>query len=286
MSATGFLRLNILAAGAVALSLAASGASLAETRGGGGAAALLLLLSSRDPPPVVAPHLDAAGSERRLVAPNKCEAEGEAELTRLARNRPVEEAFAFLPLDCIWIEIGVKKMRLTVQVERALIRQIVDHARVVVLYHTHGEAEGGGFSFPAYSDMLSMLVLDGPYMNDPRIDLRHRAVSASGVIEYRYTPSKAGLRTIERIISTGLGSFLGENLALSYATAGHLEEYLAAIRLCLAKEPIPQGRQQECFPLAAGDFVLEFRAHAKPPPSMKDAALRRDMARPDLAGSP
>lgn len=282
MSAAASLRKNILAV-AAALSLAASGASPAESRSGA-AAELLLLLSSRGPPPAVASRLDVdAHSGRRLVTLNKCQAEGEAELMRLAREGPTEEAFAFLPLDCIWIDVGVNQTRETVRMERALIRRIVEYAGVAVLYHTHTKSETGGFSFPAYTDMLSMLVLNGPYMNDPRIDVRHRAVSASGVIEYRYEPSEAGLRIIERIISTGLGGFMGENLALSYSTEGHLEDYLAAIRLCLANEPASEGRP-ECFPLAAGDFALEFRPHAQPPPSAKDAALRRETARPGLIG--
>jgi hypothetical protein len=198
---------------------------------------------------------------RRLVVPNKCEEAGEQELQLLARAANLEEAFAFVPDHCMWIEIGLDQTSLSVRIERAVIDSLVESFGRIVVYHVHSSAAGEAVGYlPGYTDLIGAVLINGRYLVDGGVEILHRAATPAGIFQYAFKPSEAGARLVELIFSSGLGRFAGENLLLSYAGPKHEREYHDAVRRCpalsMAEGAPPLGT---CFPMRAGDFVLQYR---------------------------
>lgn len=208
--------------------------------------------------PVIAGEL-AIDTEptRRLIFPEKCEAAGERELRALARTAEIEEAFAFLPDHCTWVEIGLSQTPSSVSIERAVIDMVVHLFGRVTVYHLHPGASGGAAGhFPAFSDLVGSLLIDGPYLKDDRVEILHRAVTPRGRYQYAFQPSERAAQLIDVIFSSGLVEFAGENLLLSYIRPEHEAEYYDAIRRCARRGE--DVRFTSCFPMRAGDFVLLY----------------------------
>lgn len=197
---------------------------------------------------------------RRLIIPEKCEAEGEQELRVLARTAGLEEAFAFLPDHCTWIEVGLDQTSTSVRIERGIIDRLVERFGKLVVYHLHPSGTGGAAGeFPAYSDLVGTILINGRYMKDVDIEILHRAITTGGTFQYAFEPSEAGAGLVDLIFSSGLGRFAGENLLLSYAGPEHEGSYYDAIRRCPAFAAAEGAQLGSCFPMRAGDFVLHYR---------------------------
>ena len=59
--------------------------------------------------------------------------------------------------------------------------------------------------------------------------------------------------------TSGLVDAVAENLAYEFARSGQRMKYSDAVRAC-GERPRPEAEDAtSCFPMQAGDFVLEFR---------------------------
>jgi hypothetical protein len=221
---------------------------------------LARILAEAGPPPVLAPLLavDAAASHRTVVV-DKCEEAGELELGELTQTAALEEAFAFLPDRCLWIDVGVEQTAQTVRAERGLIDALAGAFGTVVLYHIHlDRKDSEALYLPAYSDFLALVLMNARYLRDPNVEIRHRAITPREIFEYSFHPTGAGEGMVDVIFSTGLGDFAGENLLLRYGDPRREAEYHDAIRNCMKR--FGEGaRLGACFPMRAGDFVLAHR---------------------------
>lgn len=226
---------------------------------------LLRTLVRAGPGPVVSVEFAVdADSTRRRVVPDKCQEIGELELNRLARNSELEEAFAFIPARCTWVDVGVDQTRSSVHIERGVIDDLIRMFGKLAVYHIHPRREDETVTyFPAHSDLLGLLLINSRYLNDPGVEVLHRAVTPLGTFEYSFQPGDAAKRAIEVIFSTGLGPYAGENLLFSYARWECENEYHDAVRECLRRTADSARELRTCFPMRAGDFVLDFRESAE-----------------------
>lgn len=222
---------------------------------------LLLVLEAVGPTPSISERLVIDTTPgRRLVVPDKCEDAGERELLGLARTGALEEAFAFIPGLCTWIDLGVDQTASTVRVDRRLIDELVAAFGSLIVYHTHrGAGDGIVTFFPAYSDLIGAVLINSRYLDDRTIEIRHRAMTPDGLLEYSFHPSDRARRIIEIISSSGLGRFAGENLSLAYAGAERQDEYHRAVRRCAARSTDAADGFTVCFPLRVGDFIVDYR---------------------------
>lgn len=212
--------------------------------------------------PVMAHELsvDQDGT-RRLVVSGKCEKVGELELSRLAQTAEVEEAFAFIPDHCTWIDVGIAQTPSSVIVERGVIDHLVAAFGRVVVYHIHLQANGGSTLYlPAYSDLLAVVLINSRYIEDSGIEILHRAVTPFQIFEYSFHPSGEREQARQAIFGSGLAKFAGENMLFSYTGSERESEYYEAIHGCPAVADGTASQIGPCFPMQAGDFVLTHRA--------------------------
>jgi len=199
-------------------------------------------------------------SEFRLVVPNKCRTQGEAELRKLAATEAFEESYVYIPSLCLWIEVGYDEARNRVRLDSKLIARLLESFDKLVVYHIHVgvPVQISGY-FPAYRDLVSLILINAKFFQKPEIQISHRVVTESGVIDYLFRISQTTNQLIEKISQTGLKKFIAQNLAYFYTRDGYKERYYAKIHDC---EHLI-GRYGEnlfkCFPMKADDFQLTYR---------------------------
>jgi hypothetical protein len=201
----------------------------------------------------------------RIIVPGKCRDKGEGELRALAASATAEEAYAFVPRLCTWIEIGHSETAISVRLDDALVDQLVQCHQKVALYHIHPSREGGILEhLPAYVDMLVAVLIQGKFFDQPFVSVSHHAVSARGAYDYSLVLSDRTRNLVETMKTSGLGDAVSENLVYEFARSSQRRKYYDAIRACGERRRPEAGDPASCFPMQAGDFVLEFRSFADP----------------------
>lgn len=192
-----------------------------------------------------------------LVVPNTCEETGENELLKLSMTSNVEESFVFLPELCLWIETGLHESAKSVTPDKVLIDNLASSFQTLIIYHIHvGLPPSVEAYFPAYSDLLSVVLVNEPYRDRPEINIRHRVVTARGTIEYSF-PSTPSLEHLKgKLIETGLTKFVAQNLAYELRRRGHQSPYYAAVAACRALAKGNPNDFARCFPILADGFLL------------------------------
>ena len=206
----------------------------------------------------------------RLVVPDKCEGQGERELSRLAAEGSLEEAYAYLPALCLWIEIGFSETRSSVRLDSEFVEALLKDYSTVVLYHTHvgvpdhiasvGVPDHIASYFPAYSDLLGLVLVNGKFLREPEVKIYHRAVTSLGIFEYAFVLSEQAEKIVESIFRTGLGDFVSQNLAYAYANRTYEQMYYAAVKECDELLHGTPENLESCFPMRASDFIVDYRA--------------------------
>jgi hypothetical protein len=210
----------------------------------------------------------------RIIVPGKCQEEGEGELRALAASAAAEEAYAFVPALCTWIEIGHSETAISVRLDDALVDQLVQCHQNVALYHIHPGQEGEILEHaPAYVDMLVVVLIQGKFFDQPFVSVSHHAVSARGAYDYSFVLSERTRNLVGTMKTTGLGDAVSENLVYEFARSSQRRKYYDAIRACGERRRPEAGDPASCFPMQAGDFVLEFRSFTDPAkPQLKPVA--------------
>lgn len=201
----------------------------------------------------------------RLIVPDKCEAEGEADLRGMAAHDGLEESYVFVPSLCLWIEVGQDETRTTARFEPEFIGALLREFPAVAIYHTHPAApvDIAGY-FPAYTDLVSVILVNLGFVPENWERIAHRAVTTVGTIEYTFVPRSDTARLIEHIERTGLGDFVSQNVAYAYASDAFRQRYYSTISDCSRMIDGDPARLGDCFPLAVGDFLLEYRSAPEP----------------------
>ena len=132
--------------------------------------------------------------------------EGEAQLRQLAETSDLEEGWAFIPAENLWIEIASGEKltgRKTYHVLDDTVYLLLKKYDDIVLYHIHprstfrSDIDGPfkqlqwtvGEALPSYSDMAVMINLSGFFRSfHPNGQIDWRIVSRHGVTRYGLTP--------------------------------------------------------------------------------------------------
>lgn len=196
----------------------------------------------------------------RVVVPNKCEKPGEKELKRLAGMSDMEESYVLIPSLCIWLETGHSETHKTVRLDAAFIEELLRHHSSIVIYHIHvGTSDDISEYFPAYSDMISLVLMNAKFFTDPNIEIVHRAMTSLGVIDYSFIVTQDTERLLAKLRHTGLGDFVAQNIAYEFSRDAHRRNYYSALQDCIDSYDSPSNKLVDCFPMRADDFVLQYR---------------------------
>ena len=196
----------------------------------------------------------------RLVVPNKCKTQGESELQKLAANEKFEESYVYIPSLCLWIEAGYDEARNRVRLDSKLIARLLEDFDQLIVYHIHvGTPSKVSGYFPAYRDLVSLILINAKSFRNPEIQISHRVVTESGIIDYLFRISQATNRLINKFNRTGLGKFVAQNLAYLYAKDKYKKRYYSMVHQC---EHLIGGYSEnlsKCFPMKSDDFQLGYR---------------------------
>lgn len=199
-------------------------------------------------------------SSHRLVVPNKCITAGEVELKRLARTSDVEESYVYVPSLCLWIETGYSETRRTVRLDIEFVDKLLRDHPVIIIYHIHvGTSSDIAESFPAFSDMLSLVFVNSKFFADPGVKIEHRAMTPLGVIDYSFVLTRKTERLVEKLYHTGLGGFVAQNIAYEFNRDVHRRKYYSAVDDCFNSYKSHSNNFIDCFPIRADDFILQYR---------------------------
>jgi len=199
-------------------------------------------------------------SEFRLVVPNKCRSQGEAELRRLAATETFEESYVYIPSRCLWIEVGYDETRNRVRLDSKLIARLLESFDKLMIYHIHVgvPVQISGY-FPAYRDLVSLILINAKFFQKPEIQISHRVVTKFGVIDYLFTTTQTTNQLIDKISRSGLKRFIAQNLAYFYARDGYKERYYAKVHQCEHLIGKYGENLSDCFPMKTDDFQLTYR---------------------------
>ncbi len=199
-------------------------------------------------------------SKFRLIIPNKCKTQGEIELRELAATGMFEESYVYVPSLCLWIEVGYNETRSGVNLDSTLITRLTEDFDQLVIYHIHVGVplQISGY-FPAYRDLVSLILMNAKFFRQPQTQISHQVVIESGVIEYLFRLSQSTNHLINKFTQTGLEHVVAQNLAYFYARDKYKKRYYAKVHEC---EHLVDGDQKslsDCFPMKSDDFRLIYR---------------------------
>ena len=196
----------------------------------------------------------------RHVVPNKCETRGEIELMQLASTEVMEEAYAYIPSLCLWIEVGYDESKTSVRLDSKFVARLLKNFDQLIIYHIHmGESSKVAGYFPAYNDLISLILVNGRFFRNPEIQISHRAITKVGVIDYKIRISQEANHLIDKLKQTGLGEFIAQNLAFFFARDKYENRYYTEIRECGLLIGENSDKLSKCFPMKTDVFELEFR---------------------------
>lgn len=153
-----------------------------------------------------ADHLQVNAKGGPALVVQAGQTEGEAQLRRLAETSDLEEGWAYIPAEEIWIEIASGEKvtgRKTYHVLDDTVYLLLKKYDDIVLYHIHprstfrSDIDGPfqqlqwtvGEALPSYSDMAVMINLSGFWRDfHPTGNIDWRIVSRHGVTRYGMTP--------------------------------------------------------------------------------------------------
>lgn len=208
---------------------------------------------------VIRPNLDA---KTRLIIPNKCEAEGEAEIHAYALGGGVEESFIFIPALCLWIEIGYNEKKHSIRLDQDFISAVQTQHRSFSIYHVHPRGSANlEENLPSYTDLLTLVLINAMQILDHDFLVNHRVVSQLGVTNYRFADKKRAAYLIEYYGKSGLKGYEAQNLAYEYAMHQYRKAYRSEVMRCKKYSGTIQQQLVACSPLRTKAFIVSFRPH-------------------------
>lgn len=198
---------------------------------------------------------------RRHVFLRKCQIDGERELVRLSVQSTLEESFIFIPSLCVWIESGYNETANSVRMDKDFLYSVARQYEHVAIYHIQPDrGPSAGRHFPSYRDFVSMVLINGDFLDEPNVEITHRAVTAYAVIDYGFSDWSSVQDRARLYRQKGLGRHLSQNLAYEYSGEKYLQDYLRQVRLCVEQVQDSPSRIAECRRFATDLFLLEIRA--------------------------
>lgn len=196
----------------------------------------------------------------RYLFPDKCSAQGEAELSALAEAAPIEESFIFLPALCLWIESGFNESATSVAFDMGFLDRLLPQHGYLVIYHLHpGRPQAVESYFPAYRDLLTLALINARFIGDPRIRIWHRAVTTLAVFDYGFADIGRVAALAEAYETLGMGAFVPQNIWYELGRRKYEEQYLEAVASCAQHADHLPANLPRCHTVATEFFTLEIR---------------------------
>ncbi len=193
------------------------------------------------------------------IVPNKCKNSGESELIELSKTSPIEESFVFVPALCIWIESGLDESPISVRPDTGLIEHLKLLYNDIIIYHMHvgwpGTVEA---YFPAYSDIVSLVILNAYDFYAGATQIRHRAVTSRGIIEYAFLGTPKTEMIWKKMTRLEMQAYAAQNLAYEFSRDEHIAAYYAQLKNCQLITNSKPENIERCFPLRFSGFLLTF----------------------------
>jgi hypothetical protein len=204
-----------------------------------------------------------ANAGTRLLVPEKCEKEGEAEAYNYALSGDVEEAFLFIPGLCLWIEIGYDKTRDRVRLDSDFISAVLNQYTSSMIYHVHPRGmESLEENLPSFADFITLALINATRMWNPDFDIKHRIVTRLGVAEYEFADREKAKSLLEYYRKTGLEDFEAQNLAYEYMRPQYRRSYSSEVERCKEYRGSIQQKLAGCSPIRTEAFIVTFRSLA------------------------
>lgn len=218
-------------------------------------------LAADDRQPRLADHLLVNPDPSvRYLFPDKCSAEGEAELAALADSAAIEESFVFLPALCLWIETGFGETAASVGFDAPFLERLLPQHGYLVIYHLHpGRPPGVAQYFPAYGDLLTLALINARFLAEPRVQVWHRAVTTFAVFDYAFADVGRIAALAEAYEALGMGGFVAQNIWYELGRRRYEEQYLEAVADCAQQADHLPANLPRCHTLATDYFRLEIR---------------------------
>lgn len=200
-----------------------------------------------------------ADSTYRMIVPNKCKTAGESELLELTKISSIEESFVFIPKLCIWVESGMDESPISVRPDTGLIEHLKLLFNDIIIYHMHvGWPAAVEAYFPAYSDLVSLVILNAHDFYAGKSQIRHRAVTTRGIIEYAFLGTPKTGMIWKKMTRLEMQVYAAQNFAYEFSRSKHVIAYYAQLKSCqLITTDKPQNIEK-CFPLRFSGFLLTF----------------------------
>lgn len=107
--------------------------------------------------------------------------------------------------------------------------------------------------------MISLILVNAKFFKNPEIQISHRAITKTGVIDYQFRISKKTNELIEKLNRTGLSRFTAQNLAYFFTREKFENHYYAKIDECGHLIGEDADNLSNCFPMKSGVFELAYR---------------------------
>ncbi|MEX0758242.1 MAG: hypothetical protein WD100_01560 [Tistlia sp.] len=196
----------------------------------------------------------------RYLFPDKCSAQGEAELAALSGAALIEESFIFLPALCLWIEAGSDETATSVAFDAALLDRLLPQHGYLVVYHLHpGQSSEVADYFPAYRDFLTLALINARFLAEPAVQIWHRAVTALAVFDYSFADAGRIASLAEAYEALGLGPFVPQNLWYELGRSKYEAQYLKAVADCAELAEHLPANLFRCGSVTTELFLLEIR---------------------------
>ena len=200
------------------------------------------------------------GETFRVVAPNKCEQEGEFELRQLASSSKVEESYILIPSLCLWIEVGHNEKRTSVRLDQKFTNAVLKQYSSLVIYHIQpGEFPSLANNFPAYKDLVTLVLINANLVWNPNIQIKHRAITKIGTIEYKFSNKQKVKKYMNKYREIGLRGYESQNLVYEYTRRKYTKDYYTKIQNCNSHSGSIQQKIINCYPIKTEAFTLIFR---------------------------
>jgi len=199
----------------------------------------------------------------RLVIPNKCEKEGEAELLRISQSARIEETYIFIAKACLWVEVGRDETHKSVQLDAKYIKALLERYSSLIFYHLQPKDYSKiGNYFPSYHDFSTLTLINANYIWEPHKKVIHRMITHLGVVQYEFTNELQVKHLMEKYRDSGLRGFEAQNLVYEYMRPKYVNEYYEKIRSCQLQYNSIKHALSSCFPIRTSAFMVTYRENS------------------------
>lgn len=137
------------------------------------------------------------------VITNKCEDEGVKDLRELLDKDDPEEAWAYIPETCTWIDVGKKQGLGNVTVDFDFIKSLGSQFNEIIIYHSHPKGDGMDYflqALPTPQDVAAMIAHSTVMHKEHNgVKYRNKVISEHGIATYDIPTPEGDLAKLDEL---------------------------------------------------------------------------------------